>query len=73
VSGQVHTLAAVCLVKEPSDTQFRVLVGMKIGWDVLEKKRNLLTLPVIRSQFSSLVFIGCLGEEAVFVGDKARM
>jgi hypothetical protein len=46
---------------------------MKIGWDVLEKKKNLLTLLVIRSQFPKLVFIGCLGEEAVFVGDKARM
>jgi hypothetical protein len=45
-------------------------VGVKIGWDVLEKKENLLTLPVIRSQFPSLVFIGWWGEEAVFVGDK---
>jgi hypothetical protein len=48
---------------------------MKTGWDVLEKKKkNLLTLPLIRSQFSSLVFIGCVGEEAVFAGGKvARM
>jgi hypothetical protein len=47
---------------------------MKSGSDVLEKKKSLLTLPVIRAQFPSLVFIGCLGGEAVFVGGKvARM
>jgi hypothetical protein len=40
------------------------LVG--ISW----RKKNLLTLPVTISQFRSLVFIGCLEVEAVFVGYK---
>jgi hypothetical protein len=48
------------------------LGGRREGEGEREREReiNLLTLPVIISQLYSLVFIGCLEEEAVFVGYK---